>query len=130
VYLNSDHLGQQIAKGRERLAASKQRLHRIHMGMFNLKKLNSIECKEKYRVEVTNNVADLDAEGKLIVLGKQLENIKISAQESLSYYEQRKHKTWFDEECSKLLDQRKNAKWHRLQYESEICEDHFNNVMC
>jgi hypothetical protein len=27
------------------------------------------------------------------------ENIKISAKESLGYYEIRKHKEWFDEEC-------------------------------
>jgi hypothetical protein len=32
------------------------------------------------------------------------ENIKISAKESLGYYEQKKHKSWFDEGYSKLLD--------------------------
>jgi hypothetical protein len=32
------------------------------------------------------------------------ENIKISARESLGYYEL-KHKPWFDEGCSKLVDQ-------------------------
>jgi hypothetical protein len=35
------------------------------------------------------------------------ENIKISAKESLGYFELKKHKAWFDEGCSKLLDQRK-----------------------
>jgi hypothetical protein len=29
------------------------------------------------------------------------ENIKISAKESLGYYELKKHKPWFDERCSK-----------------------------
>jgi hypothetical protein len=33
------------------------------------------------------------------------ENIKISAKESQGHYELKKHKPWFDEECSKLLDQ-------------------------
>jgi hypothetical protein len=28
------------------------------------------------------------------------ENIKISAKESLGYYELKKHKSWFDEGCS------------------------------
>jgi hypothetical protein len=28
------------------------------------------------------------------------ESIKISAEESLSYFELKKHKPWFDEECS------------------------------
>jgi hypothetical protein len=38
------------------------------------------------------------------------ENIEISAPESLGYCELKKHKLWFDEGCSKLLDQRKRAK--------------------
>jgi hypothetical protein len=38
------------------------------------------------------------------------ENSKISAKESLGYYELRKHKPWFNEGCSTLLDQRKQAK--------------------
>jgi hypothetical protein len=38
------------------------------------------------------------------------ENIKISAKESLGYFELKKHKPWFDEGCTKLLDQRKDAK--------------------
>jgi hypothetical protein len=43
------------------------------------------------------------------------ENIKISAKESLGYCELKKHKPWFDEGCSKLLDQRKQAKLQWLQ---------------
>jgi hypothetical protein len=38
------------------------------------------------------------------------ENIKISAKDNLIYYELKKHKPWFDEGCSKLLHQRKQAK--------------------
>jgi hypothetical protein len=37
------------------------------------------------------------------------ENIKISAIESLGYFELKNHKTWFDEGCSKLLDQKKQV---------------------
>jgi hypothetical protein len=33
-----------------------------------------------------------------------IEIIKISAKESLSYYEPKQHKPWFDEGCSELLD--------------------------
>jgi hypothetical protein len=47
------------------------------------------------------------------------ENIKISAKESIGYYELKKHKPWFDEGCSKLLDQRKQAKLQWLQDLSE-----------
>jgi hypothetical protein len=38
------------------------------------------------------------------------ENTQISAKDSLGYFEFKKHKPWFDEGCSKLLDQRKEAK--------------------
>jgi restriction endonuclease S subunit len=38
------------------------------------------------------------------------ENIKISAKESLGYLEFKKHKPWFNGGCSRLLDQRKEAK--------------------
>jgi hypothetical protein len=48
------------------------------------------------------------------------ENIKISAKESLGYYEMKKHKSWIDEESSKLLDQRKKARLQWLQDPSEI----------
>jgi hypothetical protein len=38
------------------------------------------------------------------------ENIRISVQESLVYCESKHHKLWFDEECSKLVDGRKQDK--------------------
>jgi restriction endonuclease S subunit len=37
------------------------------------------------------------------------ENIKISVKESLGYFEFKKHKPWFNEGCSNLLYQRKQA---------------------
>jgi hypothetical protein len=39
-----------------------------------------------------------------------IQNIKVSAKESLGYYELKEHKPWFDEGCSKLLDQSNEAK--------------------
>jgi hypothetical protein len=55
-------------------------------------------------------------------------NIEILAKDSLGYYELRKHKPWFDKECLKLLDQRKQAKFQWLQDPSEINRDNLNNV--
>jgi hypothetical protein len=43
-----------VAKVRERLAVSKQTAHRVHMERFKLKKLNDVEDKEQYRVEISN----------------------------------------------------------------------------
>jgi uncharacterized metal-binding protein YceD (DUF177 family) len=50
---------------------NKQRLHRFSTERFNLK-LNEVESKEKYHLEVSNRFAaleDLGAEADLIVLG-------------------------------------------------------------
>jgi hypothetical protein len=40
----------------------------------------------------------------------------------------KKHKPWFDEGCSRLLDQRKEAKLQWLHDPSEINGDNLNNV--
>jgi hypothetical protein len=56
------------------------------------------------------------------------ENIKISVKENLCYFELKKHKPWFDEGCSKFLDQRKHAKLQWLQDPSEINWNYLNNV--
>jgi hypothetical protein len=70
---------------------------------FHLKKLNKVEAK-KYSVEVSNRVAaleDLDAEVDINSAWETIgKNIKISAKESLGYYELKKHTPWFDEGCS------------------------------
>jgi hypothetical protein len=52
--------------------------------------------------------------------------IKISAKESLGYYEVKKNKPRFDEGCSKLLDQRKQAKFQWLHDPSQINGDNLN----
>jgi hypothetical protein len=52
--------------------------------------------------------------------------IKISAKESLGYYEL-KHKPWLDEWCSELLDQKKRARLQWLQDSDEINRDVVNN---
>jgi hypothetical protein len=46
-----------VAKVRERLAVSKQTMHRVHMERLNLKKLNEVEDKEQYHGEITNRSA-------------------------------------------------------------------------
>jgi Fe-S cluster assembly ATPase SufC len=41
----------------------------------------------------------------------------------------KKHKPWFEEACSELLDQRKQAKLQWLQDPKEINGDNLNNVI-
>jgi hypothetical protein len=116
-----------VAKIRERLAVNKHGSHKFHMERFNLKTLNEVEGKEKYRGEVSNRFAaleDLDTEGEINTICETIRgNIKISAKESLGYYELKQHKPWFDEGCPKLLDHRKQAKLQWLQDPSEINVD-------
>jgi hypothetical protein len=116
-------------KVRERLAVNKRRSQIFHIERFNLKKLNEAEGKEQYRVEVSNRYEDLDAEVKINSDWETIEeNINISAKESLGYFEMKKHRPCFAEGCSKLLDQRKQAKLQWLQYPREINGDNLKNI--
>jgi hypothetical protein len=56
------------------------------------------------------------------------ENIKISAKEPKGCFELKKHRPWFDEGCSELVDQRKGDKLQWLQDPSETNGDNLNNV--
>jgi hypothetical protein len=104
------------------------------MESFNLKKLNHIEGKEQFCVEVSDRFAaleDLNAEVEINSAWEIIrENIKVSAKESLGYYELKKHKPWFDQACSKLVDQTKQAKLQWLQDPSEINGDNLKIVRC
>ncbi|PNF34951.1 hypothetical protein B7P43_G18172, partial [Cryptotermes secundus] len=121
-----------VEKVRERLAMSKQTTHSIHMEKFNLKKFNEVGGKEHYCVAISNRFAALENLKTEVDVNKAWqtirENIKMSAKESLGYYEPKKHKPWFDEGCSKLSDQRKQAKLQWLQDPSELHGDNLNNI--
>jgi hypothetical protein len=90
-----------VAKVRERLAVNKKRLYRFDMERFNLKKLHEVGGTEQFCVEVSNKFAaleNLDAEVEINSAWETIrENIKISAEKSLGYFELKKHKPCFDE---------------------------------
>jgi hypothetical protein len=56
------------------------------------------------------------------------ENYKISVKECVGHCEAKRHKPWFDEECSKLVDRRKQVKLEWLQDPSVGNEDNLSNV--
>jgi hypothetical protein len=76
------------------------------MERFNIKKLNEVEGKEQYRVEISNRIAALENLADEVDIdinrawGTIKENIKILAEDSPGYYELKKHKPWFDKGCS------------------------------
>jgi hypothetical protein len=92
----------------------------------------NLEGKEQYCVEISNRFAALENLDTEVDINRAWEttgqNSKISAKDSLGYYEMKTHKPWFDEEYSKLLDQRKQANLQWLQDLSEINGDNQNNI--
>jgi hypothetical protein len=121
-----------VAKVREILAVSKRAAHKIDTERFNVRKLNEGDVKEQYQVTIRNKSAaleNLEDSGDINGAWDNIrENIKITAQESLGYCESKHRKPWFDEECSKLVDRRKQAKLQWLQDPSEANEDNLSDV--
>ena len=103
-----------ITKVRERLAMGKQASERYDRQRFNLRKLNQLEVRKQYEIEIKNRFADLenlnDDEDVNRTWENIKENIKTSAKESLGLHELKQHKPWFDEECLGFLVQTKRAK--------------------
>jgi hypothetical protein len=99
---------------------------------FNLKQLNEEEVKEQYQVTIKNKFSaleNLDDNGDINKAWETIrQNIRISAKESIGLCESKSYKPWFDEECIKLVDRRKQAKLQWLQDPSVVNEDNLRNV--
>jgi hypothetical protein len=94
------------------------------MDRFNLKTLVKGDVKEQCQVTIIKNSAaleNLEDNGDINRAWDNIrENIKILAQQSLGYCESEYCKLQFDEECSKVVDQKKQAKLQWLQDPSEV----------
>ena len=92
-----------VAKVRERLAVSKQAAQKFDGERFNLRKLNELEVRKRYQIEITSRFAGLEnlSDGKDINRAWEniKENIKTSVKERVGLHELKQHKPWFDEEC-------------------------------
>jgi len=99
---------------------------------FNLRKLNELEVRKQYQIEISKRFAVLenlsDSEDINRVWENIIDNIKASAKESLGLQELKQHKPWFEEECLRFLDQRKQAKMQWVQDPSQSNVDDLNNV--
>ena len=91
-----------VAKVRVRLAVSKQAAQRFDGERFSLRKLNDLEVRKQYQIEITKRFATLenlsDDEDINIAWENIKENIKTSDKESLGLHELKQHKPWLDEE--------------------------------
>jgi hypothetical protein len=81
-----------------------------------------LKFKEPYQVKIQNSFAALEKFDEYVDIGKAWktvrQNIKMSVKGGFVYYETKHHK-WFDEECSKILHQRKQSELLRLQTPSQ-----------
>jgi hypothetical protein len=97
-----------VTEVRKGLAVNKQTSHGFHMEGFDRKKLNEVEGKNHYHIEVSNWIAALEdwtLRWLLIVLRKISERITKFQPKRIRYVIM----NWFGEGCSELLDQRKQA---------------------
>jgi hypothetical protein len=90
----------------------------------DLKKLDDVEVKEKYQVEISNRFAALESLDEILDTNNACvsitENIKTSAKENLVYHRLKHNESWFDDVCSKLIDQMKQVTLQLLQDPSQI----------
>jgi hypothetical protein len=121
-----------VTKIRERLALSKRPVNKMDMDRFNLKKLNEGKVKEQYQITVKNRFSPSENLEDNVDINRALDairkNINNYAKECIGHCEAKRHKPWFDEECSKLVDRRKQAKLQWLQDQSVVNEDNLINV--
>ena len=121
-----------VAKVRERLAVSKQAAQKFDGDRFNLRKLNELEVRKQYQIEISNRIATVENLSRSKEINRAWENvkesIKTSAKVSLGLHELQQHKPCFDEECLGFLDQRKQAKMQWVQDRSQSNVDDLNNL--
>jgi hypothetical protein len=121
-----------VAKLRGRISVSKRARQNFDLERFDLKKLDDIEVKEKYQKENSNRFAvleNLDESFDINNAWKSIkENIKTSVEDNLGYHRPKHNKPWFDDECSKFIDKRKQAKLQWLQNPSQINGDNLQNL--
>jgi hypothetical protein len=49
-----------VAKDRERLSVNKRAAQKLHMELFNLKKLKDVKVKQQYQLKISNRFAALE----------------------------------------------------------------------
>jgi hypothetical protein len=78
-----------VAKLKERISVSKGVRQNFDLERFYLKKLDDVEAKEKYQVEISNRFAALEISGESFDINNAWEiireNSKTSAKENIGY---------------------------------------------
>jgi hypothetical protein len=94
--------------------------------------LNDIEVKEKYQVDISNRFAILESLDESFDINNAWESIredtKTSAKDNLGYHRLKHNKPWFDDECSKLIDQWRQEKLQWMQNPDQINGGNLKNI--
>jgi hypothetical protein len=89
-----------VEKDKERLPVSKQETQTVDVERFNFRKLNGLEVRKQFHIEISNRFAALenlsDGEDRSRDWENIKGNIKTRAKESLGVYELKQYKPWFD----------------------------------
>jgi hypothetical protein len=116
-----------VAKLREIISVSKQERHKFDIERFDLKYLHDIEVKEKCQIEISKRFADLEGLDESPDISNAWESIRernnTSGKDNLGYRKVKHYKPWLDDECLKLIDQRKEAKLFWLQNSNKFIGD-------
>ena len=91
---------------------------------LNLRKLSDLEVWKQFRIKISDRFAAFENLNDRKDMNRTWENIK----ESLGLYELKQHKPRFDEECLRVLDQRKQAKMQWVQDASQSNANNLNNL--
>jgi len=88
--------------------------------------------KEKYQVEISKRLVALDSLHERFDINNSWDSIreiiKNSAKDNLGYQKLKHKKPWFDDEWSKLIDQRKQVKLKLLQNPNQTNRDNLQNI--
>jgi hypothetical protein len=121
-----------VAQLRERISVSKRARQNFHLERFHLKRLDDVPVKEKYNVGVSNLFAALESLDESFDITNTWESvreyIKTSAKDTLEYHRLKHKEPWFDDNCSKLVDERKQAKLKWLQNPSQLNVDNLQSL--
>jgi hypothetical protein len=95
------------AKLREKMSVSKRARQNSDLKRFDPKRLDDVEVKEKYQVEISNIFAASESLDESFDINNAWEgireNIKTPPKDNLRYQKLKHNKPWLDDECSKLI---------------------------
>jgi hypothetical protein len=106
-----------VAKLRGRISVSKRVRQNFDTERSDTKTLNDIEIKEKSALENVGEILGINS-----ALESTRDNIKISAKENLGCHRLKHSKSWFDDDCSKLIGNGRKLNYNGCKIQAKSME--------